>query len=186
MTRAGGSGPINPLTLGLAFSDVSISSAKAKRGNTVGAGISALGGQAAGFAGFYVGDHAGRTAGQIAGKYLLGDLGASLAPAASSLPWIGESLSGVLAEGLGIGLGGPIGALVGVTVGSLVGDKIGRGGTQRFYKSVLDTVPLVRFGGDFKDSQPAYTMRQKAEQELSGSLLNARRYLGREAQLMHQ
>jgi hypothetical protein len=68
----------------------------------------------------------------------------------------------------------------------MFGDKIARTETQRAVNLMTTSRPRVRFGGNFKDSQPAYTMRQKAEQELSGSLLNARRYLGREAQLFHQ
>jgi hypothetical protein len=68
----------------------------------------------------------------------------------------------------------------------MFGDKIARTETQRAVNLMTASRPRVRFGGNFKDSQPAYTMRQKAEQELSGSLLNARRYLGREAQLFHQ
>jgi hypothetical protein len=40
-------------------------------------------------------------------------------------------------------------------------------------------------GGDYQDTQVAWTMRQRAAQEMSGSLLNARQYLGKEAALMH-
>jgi phage tail tape-measure protein len=84
------------------------------------------------------------------------------------------------------GVGTWAGGIIGGGVGSLVGDKKARVATQRLVNSIAIYRPRVRFGGNFKDSQPAYTMRAKAEQELSGSLLNARRYLGREAQLMHQ
>ena len=41
------------------------------------------------------------------------------------------------------------------------------------------------FGGDYQDSQKAFTMRQRAEAEMSSSLLNARHQLGNEARLMH-
>jgi hypothetical protein len=44
----------------------------------------------------------------------------------------------------------------------------------------------LNFGGNYKDTTVAYTMRQKAAQELGGSLLNARTYLGKEAVLFHQ
>ena len=96
------------------------------------------------------------------------------------------------AAGAAIGtyVAGPVGTWIGGVIGggagSMIGDKIARTGVQRAYKLMIATRPRVRFGGNFKDSQPAYTMRQKAEQELGSSLLNARRYLGREAQLMHQ
>jgi phage tail tape-measure protein len=79
-----------------------------------------------------------------------------------------------------------VGSIVGGGVGAMVGDKIARSGTIRTIKMLNDARPRVRFGGNFKDTQPAYNMRQLAEQQLSSSLLNARRYLGSEAQLMHQ
>jgi hypothetical protein len=46
-------------------------------------------------------------------------------------------------------------------------------------------VRRVRMGGDYQDTQVAWTVRQRAAQEMAGSLLNACQYLGREAALMH-
>lgn len=40
-------------------------------------------------------------------------------------------------------------------------------------------------GGDYRDTQAAFTMRMAAVQQLSTSLLSAREYLGKEALLMH-
>ena len=60
---------------------------------------------------------------------------------------------------------------------------------QRAVQTVIDAGSDLRhlnFGGNYRDTQTAYTMRQKAAQELSGSLVNARMYLGQEALLMHQ
>jgi hypothetical protein len=82
--------------------------------------------------------------------------------------------------------GGVVGGIIGGGIASLVTDKAVRVASTRLFHGFALSRPRVRFGGNFKDSQPAYNMRQKAEQELSSSLLNARRYLGREAQLMHQ
>jgi hypothetical protein len=157
---AGGGGPFNTMTGIFAGLDLGISSGKAKRGNTIGAGVSAAAGQAAGIGGYYAGTAIG------AG--------------------VGEALATFLLPGVGTAIGGYVGGFVGGMLGSMTGDKIGRGTTQGLINKAVLSTPRVRFGGNFKDSQPAYTMRQKAEQELSGSLLNARRYLGREAQLMHQ
>jgi hypothetical protein len=42
------------------------------------------------------------------------------------------------------------------------------------------------FGGGYKDTERAPTMRQQAVQEMGQPALNARMYLGREAQLLHQ
>ena len=131
--------------------DIAISTGTARRGNAIGAGVSAAAAQTAGMSGFWVGRAIGA--------------------------WIGTAVM----PGVGTWVGGVIGG--GVT--GLVGDKKARVATQRLVNAIAITRPRVRFGGNFKDSQPAFTMRQKAEQELGGSLLNARRYLGREAQLMH-
>jgi hypothetical protein len=40
-------------------------------------------------------------------------------------------------------------------------------------------------GGDYQDSEQAWTTRQAAVQEMSGSLMNARQWLGHEGQAMH-
>jgi hypothetical protein len=40
-------------------------------------------------------------------------------------------------------------------------------------------------GGDYQDSEQTFTMRQAAVKEMSGSLLNARAWLGREGRAMH-
>jgi hypothetical protein len=44
----------------------------------------------------------------------------------------------------------------------------------------------INMGGDYEDTQVAYTMRQRAAQELGRSAMNARQWLGREALFMHQ
>jgi hypothetical protein len=97
----------------------------------------------------------------------------------------GEAAGSVIGSFILPGVGTYLGGVAGGAIGALTGDKLGRTATQHLFNAVNETRPRVRFGG-FRDSEPAYTMRQRAEQELGGSLLNARRYLGREAQLMHQ
>jgi len=44
----------------------------------------------------------------------------------------------------------------------------------------------VNFGGDYRDSSTAMTMRQVAAREMSASLMNARQWLGQEGAFMHQ
>lgn len=44
----------------------------------------------------------------------------------------------------------------------------------------------TRFGGDYRDTQTALTMRQAAVREMSGSLMNARQWLGQESSFLHQ
>jgi hypothetical protein len=95
---------------------------------------------------------------------------------------VGETIGTFIAPGVGTFVGG----VIGDGIGSMAGDVLARTGTTRLINKIKATgSQSIRFGG-YTDTLPAYNMRQKAEQELSGSLLNARRYLGREAQLMHQ
>lgn len=44
----------------------------------------------------------------------------------------------------------------------------------------------VNFGGDYRDTATAHTMRQVAAREMSASLMNARQWLGQEAAFMAQ
>src|SRR5208337_410423 len=44
----------------------------------------------------------------------------------------------------------------------------------------------VNFGGDYRDTVTAHTMRQVAAREMSASLMNARQWLGQEGAFMHQ
>lgn len=47
-------------------------------------------------------------------------------------------------------------------------------------------VKHVNMGGNYEDTRIAYTMRQRAAQEMGSSVMNARSWLGKEAILMHQ
>ena len=44
----------------------------------------------------------------------------------------------------------------------------------------------VNMGGNYEDTRTAYTMRQRAAQEMGSSVMNARAWLGKEAALLHQ
>ena len=54
-----------------------------------------------------------------------------------------------------------------------------------FLKELDQNVRRVNMGGDYHDTQVAWTMRQRATQEMAGSLRGARQYLRKEAALMH-
>lgn len=82
-------------------------------------------------------------------------------------------------------LGGPI---LGFALGSVLGPKIGHviGHGVQMFNDANRNIRHLNMGGDYKDTEIAYTMRQRAAQEMAGSIMNARRYLGQEALLMHQ
>jgi hypothetical protein len=160
IARGGVGGPVlNRTVLNMGMLDMAVSMGTAKRGEVITAGASAAAAQTAGLAGFWAGRAVGTTVGAIVGEFLLPVGGA----------WVGSK----------------VGSIVGAGVGALTADKMARSGVAHLIHDLHTTRTRVRFGG-FQDSMPAYTMRQRAEQELQSSVVNAQRYLGREAQLMHQ
>jgi hypothetical protein len=108
-------------------------------------------------------------------------------------------LGGSLGAGLGALLPIPGGSFVGGLAGGFLGWSFGEGIADTFFEQGIRRKYLVEsevgrtaltrrkvnFGGNFRDSREAYTMRQQAVQEMAGSLLNARQYLGNEAAFMH-
>lgn len=161
-TRGGVKGPVfTPASVGMGMVDVGISTATARPGEKGTAGLSAAAAQTAGMVGWTVGRTVGTAVGAVVGQFLL------------PIPVVGAEIGAV------------VGGFIGAGAGSMTADKVTRTGTTRTLHRLQQTRGQVRFGG-FRDTIPAYTMRQRAEQELSGSLLNARQYLGKEAQLMHQ
>lgn len=88
-----------------------------------------------------------------------------------------------------------VGALIGGLAGGIGGYNTGRDimdapamGAASLATSIHRTSMAVRrlsFGVDFRDNASAHTMRQRAVQEMSGSLLNARQYLGNESMFLH-
>jgi hypothetical protein len=104
-----------------------------------------------------------------------------------------------LSTGVGTWTSGILAAVPGAFLGGLPGALI----TAQFLQAPLAKAieaPLQRihdFGrwsqsvtphmyGPWKDSEAGYTMRQRAANELSGSLMNARQILGKEAVFMHE
>jgi hypothetical protein len=104
----------------------------------------------------------------------------------------GEKGSTGIAAGLGVPLAALAGGVVGGPVGALAATLLLGPALESNMAKGLQS--FAEFGrnqrrletGGYKDTARAYTMRQRAAQELSGSLLNARQILGREAAYMHQ
>lgn len=132
------------------------------------------------------------------------------APTGLSEDYTGGAIFGATREGMASATSA-MGAAVGATVGSLLpgpGTIIGAivGGIGGYMAGSTLSTPLaydlglagraivrtarmqdrVQFGGGFVDTHAAYTMRQAAVMEMSGSMLNARQYLGNEAILFHE
>lgn len=103
---------------------------------------------------------------------------------------------GSIIPGIGTAIGGTVGGLVGAIAGTIPGEIIGGNLLQRpaaavgrGARAIVRTsraVDTVQFGGNFVDSQGAYTMRQRAVADMSGSMLNARQFLGNEAIFLHE
>lgn len=125
---------------------------------------------------------------------IIGALGTGLFQAATA-PKGHKLSSGVagVAGMVGFGIGDVVGtALLGPLFGFGLGAAIQEGvdkGVGESLQFVTDTVKQLRhvhMGGDYEDTEAAYTMRQKAAQEMGSSVLNARQWLGKESILMHQ
>jgi hypothetical protein len=91
----------------------------------------------------------------------------------------------IIAPGIGTVIGGVVGGFAGYDVGRDSLPAYGLGRAARSIHATAMATRRVSFGRSFVDSQPAYTMRQMAIQEMSGSLMNARQYFGNEAIYFH-
>lgn len=98
--------------------------------------------------------------------------GASRAIAFGAGDLVGTLIGGPLA---GIALG-----MVTEHVGTYVEDSV------QFFHDFNKMTKHINMGGNYEDTQTAYTMRQRAAQEMGSSVLNARQWLGKESALMHQ
>ena len=112
-----------------------------------------------------------------------------------------------ISQGIGTGVGFGITSLIaGTTAGILTGGNpiavaaasvIAQAlGGEKVDKAIAGVIqPIVdfgsemrrqRFGGDYRDTQMAVTMRQAAAREMSRSLMNARQWLGQESAFLAQ
>jgi hypothetical protein len=94
------------------------------------------------------------------------------------------ALTGPLSAIPGAFLAGTIG---GIASGFLLGPILERNAAAalQYVKETGQRTMRVNMGGGYIDTDTAYTMRQRAAQDMSGSLQNARQYLGKEAALLH-
>jgi hypothetical protein len=156
-------------------------------GATVAGGISGSSrwGSATGLEEDYVG---GAVAGTVAGfTGSAADVAGGFAGGA-----IGAGIGSMIAPGVGTIVGGIIGGIAGSIGGNAAGNAMFGGVAQnaglaaRAIVRTARAVDTVQFGGNFVDSRAAYTMRQRAVQDMSGSMLNARQFLGNEAIFLHE
>lgn len=111
-------------------------------------------------------------------------LSAAMAPHGHKASAAAGTLAPLVGSAAGMLLRGPLGAITG---GLLVDTKVSgmvSAGVQKFV-GFEHQMNGFHNGQGFQDSEVAWTMRQRAAQELSGSLTNARALLGREAAMMH-
>ena len=119
----------------------------------------------------------------------IGGIGGFAAGAAigSVIPGAGTVVGGII--GLGIGLAGALGGAIG---GEQIGGSLIQGPARqaglaaRAISRTARAVDRIQFGGNFVDSAGAHTMRQRAVADMSGSMMNARQFLGNEAVFLHE
>lgn len=111
-------------------------------------------------------------------------LAAGTAPRGHAVSAMTRGAAGILGSIAGFAFGG--------TIGSVIGSELAEGtagkAIERGVQAIADLgghAGAGRFGGDFEDSNAAWTMRQVAVQQMASSNLNARRYLGQEAAFFH-
>jgi hypothetical protein len=118
--------------------------------------------------------------GQIPFMLVSAGLSGAMAPRHHALSAMSRTLGGAI--------GGMLGFTFGGAVGGMAGDKVFGAGLEKTVQAIADIGSergKLHMGGNFVDSQAAWTMRQTAVQSMATSNLNARRYLGQEAAFMH-
>lgn len=102
---------------------------------------------------------------------------------------VGWGFTALAAGTLGTLVGGPAaGWVASVIAPMLLGDSVDKA-VANMVQPVVDfgaNQRKMRFGGDYRDTQVAYTMRSVAAREMSTSLMNARQWLGQEGAFLHQ
>lgn len=94
--------------------------------------------------------------------------------------------SRTLGAGIGTLIGGLVGGGAGMLIGGYIGEEIAGSAIARGVQGVADLSKhyrTINMGGEFRDSEQAYTQRQVACREMNSSLLNARQYLGKRSRL---
>jgi len=105
----------------------------------------------------------------------------------SIIPGAGTVVGGIIGGAIGLAS-----SLAGYIGGEYVGGNLAQGPARKLglgARAIVKTaraVDRVQFGGNFVDSRAAHTMRQRAVADMSGSMLNARQFLGNEAIFLHE
>lgn len=84
----------------------------------------------------------------------------------------------------GNAIAGPVGGFILGSITEKAGAAVGE--AVQMFNDFNRTIKHVNMGGNYEDTKVAYTMRQRAAQEMGSSVMNARTWLGKEAALMHQ
>jgi len=123
--------------------------------------------------------------GQLPFIMLQGALGAATAEQGHAMSEGGRTLG----SAIGTLIGGLMGGGAGMLAGGYLGEELAGTSLAKGIQAVADiskNYTTLNMGkGQFHDSEAAYTQRQVAAREMNSSILNARRYLGNEASLMH-
>jgi hypothetical protein len=102
---------------------------------------------------------------------------------------IGNTVGGFMGSTFGAVVGGLAGGPAGSIIGAALLSKPIEDVTSKVinkFSSIARSSASLRMGGNYKDTQVAYTMRSRAASELNGSLMNSRMYLGMEGILSHE
>jgi hypothetical protein len=119
---------------------------------------------------------------------LIGGFAIGAAPRGKMANRTSETLGLMAGQAIGGAVGGGLFGVAGELVGNLVGGWVGEkvGALTEPFEKIGSEARHANFGGHYQDNEATFTMRQRAVQEMGSSALNARRYLGSEAVLMHQ
>ena len=117
---------------------------------------------------------------------IFGATSAMHAPRGKTLSRGGASfVSTLVADSIGGLLLGPVGGIIAQSLAQPVLQT----GIERVtdaFTGLYKNATHANMGGNYKDTEVAYSMRQRAAVEIGNSLLNARQYLGLEARYFHQ
>lgn len=95
-----------------------------------------------------------------------------------------STVGGMMGAAAGAFFGGVAGEWVGGYLGGVLGEKAGH--LAQYAQNAVREGMHFQAGGDYVDTEVAYTQRQRAAMEIGQSVLNARQYLGKEARMLHE
>ena len=107
-------------------------------------------------------------------------LGVATAPKGEMIKRGAEGIGMLTGQAMGGAVGGLLFGMPGEIAGQIIGGTIGEkiGSTVAPLEELGHQAYHLNFGGEYHDTEIAWTMRQRAVQEMGSSSLNARQYLG--------